>query len=435
MTKQRVLIIGGGIAGLRVAVMLDPTMYEVEVVTPQVGGLLAQHYVEAWGDTFTYDFGGHVYGLNTTFSKYIERFEATRFHDRNAIYMELNGNIVPYPVQDFSEQLTAPLKVEWPGDLPWRESDTMATFAYEAFGEQFVDGWFRPFNERVWTVTLEEMASDWLATRVKIPDKTKQQRTWGPNNQFLYCPGHIFIDAMQGDVWLNGHTIRSGQVNTIVKGEKELYAVIDNYNLTVEPYDIIINTSSLAAMLETFGHDRLTPYLISNNIAYAGVSCNREYEGTPFTWAYGDIGTAIHRFTHLSQYHECLAPEGMSSFLFEAPYRAQQNSQFMANVMYYMQMLGFSKDEYEVNFFSSPGYPIPMMGARPLIATAKRDFADQNIFSIGRWGSHAYLNADNIFDEADNLAAYLNGDDTTGRLNEYLWSDRYYSVYRDGGDE
>jgi hypothetical protein len=91
-------------------------------------------------------------------------------------------------------------------------------------------------------------------------------------------------------------------------------------------------------------------------------------------------------------------------------------------------MLRLRIPEWKAFPFSSAGYPVPTRGIRARIAMMKKVLMDKRLYSIGRWGSHAYFNADHCVDEARNVAAVINGE---GNMSQYLWSSHYYKVYQE----
>lgn len=432
---KNVLVVGGGISGIRIASQLDSSMYNVTIISPEPGGLLAQHVIEQWGAEWRFDYGGHVYAPGTSFARYLETLPHTRTIDkREAYYSELvdDGiNIVDYPVQDFASDLRNPLRVEYPQAVPAYSGQSLATFANQTFGSEFVDGWFRPFNERVWTTQLETMDSDWITTRVRIPDG-KPKGDWGPNASFLYCPGDAFIYDML-DYAINDRGVRyiDGKVRYFEFNKIGQFSVYGAYAEHIMMSDILISTLPITMTVGALGQSIANAAI--NKIWYACVMTNRPFSGDKdFHWLYGDITTPVHRITHLSRYHETLAPKFGESYLFEIPMKhsAEVDHTYSLVVDNYMRSFGFARGEYNVEYCSSLGYPIPMLGIRHDVSAAKTTLRDANVYSIGRWGSHAYFNADHIFDEADNLAAFLNGDETNQRLHSYLWSDHYYGVYK-----
>ncbi len=257
---KKILIIGGGISGLRIASLLDTSQYDVQLVSKEFGGLLGSSTASAYGGNFIFDYGGHVYGLDTSFEKYIKEMSDTVYHNRNAYYIEHNleskgNNWVPYPVQDFSHNLIRPLTVEWPYEIQFDLDDTFEDFSYYVFGDDFVNNWFRPFNERVWSAQLSEMDCDWIATRVKVPDK-QSNSSWGPNNQFAYCPGQIFINRMVNEALKNGVSLANGTIKNLdLNISGGINYVIDNYTSIANSADIIINTAPIAEMFsDTFSY-------------------------------------------------------------------------------------------------------------------------------------------------------------------------------------
>lgn len=441
---MRALVIGGGISGMEAATSLVRRGMSVTMVTKNLGGLLSSHLVRnPFGPYgyFEFDYGGHVYSLGTSFHRMLADNENLTLLERKAFYLEMIGtnNWVPYPVQDFADQLVKKSVSSYTfGQVPKYGGQSLETFAIEAFGAQFYHDWFEHFNSRVWTTSPDKLDSDWIASRIKLPS-AEPQKNWGPNSKFFYIPGNRMIEAVVGTPAFQEVRVVYGNVIDLAHEGGRWEAVYDTpkQRSYMDGFDVVVNTMPIASLLETMGKPLrgFSPH--RNRIMLAGVMINgiTEYE-RDFTWLYPDIWTRCHRVTNLSAYSPDLVPDpGCSSLLFEFPYdhrffkntKSAMRREFESDLHNILDSLGVRN--WTVSWFDSEGYPVPELGIRAKIASIKRDLLNENVYTIGRWGSHAYLNADHCIDEA---RAAVNLIDTFDDPYPYLYSSIYYLPYRQG---
>ncbi|CAD6193879.1 unnamed protein product [Caenorhabditis auriculariae] len=190
---MKFVIIGSGPTALGAAFRLYeliengsiPSETEVLIVEKErdVGGL-ARSVTDDRG--FTWDLGVHITGA----SKYI-KFTNTintlvdawnviprRVKAYMAHVTEDGQNVVedyvPYPVQNSIPYFKEEMKkrcLEELSQLPTVVSHkNFGEFTRDTFGESLQKEFIRPYNEKVWTVKLEEMNTAWVANRVPRPE-------------------------------------------------------------------------------------------------------------------------------------------------------------------------------------------------------------------------------------------------------------------------
>ncbi|GAG24408.1 unnamed protein product, partial [marine sediment metagenome] len=168
---ENCVVAGGGFTGLYLAYLLGKQGMRVTIMSSNIGGLIQSHEDEG----FYFDFGGHVYTEQAPILNEIMTKAGAVRHERAAFYFSKKFGRVPYPVQDYADQLG--IKIESSILEPSLSAD-LTMWALATFGKQFYQKFFAPFNRRVWTMDPEKMASDWIGTRVKQP--TEREENWGP---------------------------------------------------------------------------------------------------------------------------------------------------------------------------------------------------------------------------------------------------------------
>lgn len=397
---MKIVILGGGISGLVVAQQLEQ-QHEVIVISPDLGGLIQSFDVS--GGRF--DTGGHVYSATSKIAPFLRSIGAIE-HQRKAFYFHKWKDLIPYPVQDFADQLD--LKIQ-----PAEAIDTanFGRLAYSLFGQDFCEKWFFPFNRRVWTSSPFDMDTDWMINRVKLPTQDPQP-TWGPNQTFLYVPGSKIVDALQPKLWVEDRVVRIDIKNKCV--------TLLNSDSTID-FDILISTLPIETLCLLSGQRRPQAGLPYNHVLSVGIMLDRKIEAD-FSWIYCDLASPAHRITLLSRYFPGNATDDRDSLLVEFPYRGQA-------VDFYPELDKIRRAfEAKIAFTwvrHTLGYPIPRMSARYFVQQWKKQLPDY-VYSIGRWGSHAYYNIEHICHEAEATARLILGDATIDDIDDYTWGKFYY---------
>ena len=441
---MKVLVIGGGLAGLSAATLLTRFGIEVVTMTPEFGGLMSNVATgNPFGEgVFQFDFRLNAYPKEHAFHQLIRGVEGLTEHKRQAYYLEMphteHGHWIDYPVQSHSDQLLkSGSVVPSVSELPEYESDTsLKEVAVDLFGSRFYEDWFEPFNERMFSTDLAQLDSDWLTTKVAMSGH-EAGSNWGMDNEFVYVPGNKITKTMIAslaeyaeDSWIWANAQAESLFQT-----KQGWNVVGrsgSSQLTLGPFDAVISTMGIAELVGSL--ERMQgvsqPYTQSNRIISCGVMLPGRYEGKPFTWFYPDVSLRAHRVSLQSRLSPEMSPGEQDSLLIEFPTFDELNQNVMESlsldVETLMKLLGI--DTYSSVWFSNKGYPIPTLGIRGQVAETKRQLARHKLYSTGRWGSHALLNNEHILGEVLRCVNYLMTDEEE---HEYLWSTDFYQVYEE----
>jgi protoporphyrinogen oxidase len=446
MSNNRLVIVGGGITGVWAALHARAQGLPVTIISADpLGGLISSVETKSRDSSvFLSDLGGHVYTLQDKRVAELMEEAGAQYHDRNAVYLG-KGGTVPYPVQDHPDLLGIPIV---PQDQQPASND-LYSWAVSKFGPQFVESWYRPFNQRVWTADLEEMSCDWVASRVKVVDQPSQN--WGPNSRFAYAPGRDIVAVLSTrmmEAGLGGPDFLAihGEVDH-VDAKKRVIRVKSGLNhsgILVE-YNSLVWTAKPHDLVASVGLD--PSGLVSNTVAVFAVYTEPlGSERHDWHWAYADVSASVHRITNLSLYHPAVSSKG-NVYIFEVPFRKGYRnapswaatpdliSRHLTYSKYYTTETDFNaclqdaglpelmftvKDAHVLKF---SGYPIPLVGVRSIMTEAKGRLAELGIFLAGRWGDWGYYNIDHCFSSAE---AAVNS--TSGTLSpHYLRSSFYYA--------
>ncbi|HSH03620.1 MAG TPA: FAD-dependent oxidoreductase [Anaerolineae bacterium] len=173
------LILGAGIAGLTAGRELRRYGHQVTIVekSSTVGGL-ARSYER---DGYRFDLGGHrFHSHNPSVIRWLQELlgddllTVTR-HSR----ILLNGRFIPYPLQ-FPQALAAlpPHRALYAlGSYLYAQyrhrhlpDDTFENWITKRFGPVMYNTFFRPYNQKVWGVNPKNIAAEWGAQRLTLPN-------------------------------------------------------------------------------------------------------------------------------------------------------------------------------------------------------------------------------------------------------------------------
>lgn len=431
--KSKVVIAGAGITGLRLAELLGKLGAEPLVVSWDCGGLIEQYT----DNGFHFDYGGHVYTPVDPGVRNLMEASGAIKHERNAVYLQ-KGKTIPYPVQDH-------VAIDSHDFSLVKSATNLQELGTYAFGKEFYENFFGPFNRRVWTVDPIEMDVDWIKNRVKLPaPQSGTREKWGPNATFLYAQGTSITLNLIKAANEAGASIVHGKIDDVDLERKRLL-VSNMQKARYIEYERLYWTLPLKKIAPHVGIS--SSAFLMNHVLSVGLGF-RDILPYNFHWAYFDVSLSPHRVTLLSGYHPKNSPNGKDSLLIEYPYRwpdyplprffapsLQMKTDYVMNEQVHRGVgvkvlenaeLDIKPQMLEVaSVGNAPGYPIPTRGIRKIVAETKRRLIPHGIYTAGRWGSWGYFNIDHCFKDAENAVAWaaVAGED---ELEEYLYARFYY---------
>ena len=418
--SARTIIIGGGLSGLALAARIPNSLLISE---SEIGGLI----LNTVKDGFSFDFGGHVYTTtDDRINNIMSEIPEASYHKERKAFFTLDKK-VPFPVQDNAHQLGLVVEPHLIQNAKFLDVKNFSDYSNMVLGEEFTQGFMRPFNERVWSTSMEDMDFDWTMGRVKAPSASRTN--WGMNSSFWYATGHQIAYRMYIRAIGNGTTFVSGEVVDIN---------LEGHRITAKIAGEVVEYT-YTQLFDTAGIFNKQP---TNMVLSIGVGLDSKID-YDFDWTYLKFGQSAHRVTLLSRYAEGLTPHPwQDSLLFEVPFTHSNARSMSADIKKltssaangseklfikkFMLSTGFSDAEkFDVKTVwmnISRGYPIPVVGHRVKTRMVKRALLSKDVFLCGRWGAHGYYNFQHILDDADAAVAAANNH----HLSPYLTGSFYY---------
>jgi protoporphyrinogen oxidase len=254
MTKKKVVIIGGGLAGLSAGyhlLELEPVLFEKE---PVIGGL-CRSFTQ---DGFTFDCTGHLIHLKNQYTKDLVAHilpDAFNAHERLAA-IHSKSVTTPYPFQANTYGL--PPEVIKECVVGFVESmhvngnggpKNFHDWVLRTFGAGIAKHFMLPYNEKFWKQDLRTITSDWVSWSIPKPTLNEvvngalglTNKGMGYNPKFIY-PRNGGIDCLPQALARPLTQIHVGETVRTIDPKKK---VVEFRSGRVEKYDFLISTLPL----------------------------------------------------------------------------------------------------------------------------------------------------------------------------------------------
>ncbi|UCB56957.1 MAG: FAD-dependent oxidoreductase [Candidatus Omnitrophota bacterium] len=428
--KTKLVILGGGLAGLSAAYHSGGSIYEKE---PAAGGLCRSERI----DGYTFDRGSHIFhGRDPYVLNLLENALGITFKMQSrSCWIYSHGVYTKYPfqvntyglaenvVQDclrgFREVCHKPRK---------KEFDNYRDWIYATFGKGIAEHFYIPHSEKFWTIPVEEMTTDWLDVRVPIPKledvvrgaESYQTREFGPNAQFRY-PREEGMGRLP-----RGFLTKDLQI----RPEKEAVS-IDTHNKTIEfsdgektDYEILVSTIPVPELIRLLKDvppeiKKSAEGLRCNSIFCVYIGIEKE-NLTDNHWVYfPEDEFPFFRISFPMNLSPYCAPKNRSSILAEVPYskyRPIDRSKIIDSVIEALIRAEILQKTDKIDKVGSYdivyGYPIYDHSRKDNVFRLERYLKEKSILIAGRYGRWEYqwmhdaiLDGKRVAEEADKLSS------------------------------
>jgi protoporphyrinogen oxidase len=423
MTNKKIVIIGAGPTGLGAAYRLHELGYDNWMLyekSDYVGGHSSSH-VDAHG--FVWDEGGHViFSHYPYFDKLVDDMLGKAENQLVRESWIVKGESwIPYPFQNNLRYLPKSIQLSCllgaakacASGNP-KASANFREWILATFGEGIAEAFMFPYNSKVWTTPLEQMAKSWMAERVAVVDfkrllenvlYERDDAGWGPNSKFRF-PLH----GGTGEIYRNmakrfPEKVKTGKELVALDAERRQVSFADGSGDT---YDVLISTGPLDLLIGMLNaaDNRLLDAagdLHHNNLLVLGLGLEKKIE-TGKCWIYfADPEIPCYRATYFSHYSPFNVPKGdtdrYSSLMCEVSFRVGETpdpSQALDQVISGLirsKMLEESDRSRIVSRYHRTvaySYPIPTLGRDRALALLQPALMEKQIYSRGRFGAWRY---------------------------------------------
>lgn len=418
-----VIIAGAGISGASLASLIGRSLDTLILEKDDgPGGLIKCKRFD--GHLFHLT-GGHVF--NSKNSKVVEwfweQFQASDFalHERNAV-VGLNGQVIPYPIennifrlpQDLSKRIYKEVLTmnnsrnssfpSTPGSASFEE------FLAQTFGQTLYELYFKPYNEKIWMMSLSEIPISWLEGKLPMPSPQDiilvnlcREKENGMVHSSFYYPtnngSQHLIDTLLASC---GARLSCNSPLESIRIKKSSLFVNDTYSANMLVYtgdarkllDIIKDPPADLANILT----RLTT-LKSNGTT--NILCTTE--PVPYSWEYlPSKSVRPHRIIYTGNFSKLNNGnnEDLSCVV--------EISGYLDKSLAVQQAIALPRIKKTIRYNYTPNsYVIQEPSTRAMISAAKAALSEYNIFLLGRFAEWEYYNMDKCIESAMALAEII----------------------------
>ncbi len=419
--KKRLLVLGGGLAGLCISKLLSDEFEEVLLLEkePQLFGLCRTKLYN------TYDqqnipidiFGGHVF--NSTNPKVLDFVfsilpkEQWNPLARNAkIFMD--GKIIGFPFEfnlyEFGKEFMERCLNEMGQQV---DPTNLETYILTKYGKTACDKYFTPYNRKIWENPLNTVGTNWIQPHktpimdvegIRVRNGIPGSKDTRMIHSTFYYPRTIGIQQVLQQIQ---RSIPNLLVKNTIGRPITLRQRDGIWHLTGTwgdlAADVVVSTIPVNDLRVAVGMPPIE-WLKCHGTDF--VVCETDFfDANPdITWCYfPEKNVKFHKLSNFSYFTQ----RQHKIAVIDAPYysfREGNKEKKIAAETPYLQEFSFKTIEV---FHKFPTYPIPPANHEEEIVEEIRKLERISIYSAGRWGLHSYDNIDVTIGKCMDLAERL----------------------------
>ncbi|MCK4648266.1 FAD-dependent oxidoreductase [bacterium] len=432
--SNRIVILGAGLSGLACTRYLKKN-YSIFEKESRVGGLCRSEKI----DGFTFDYTGHLLHLKKDENKrlikkllgknlFLQKRKAWIYSKEIYTKYPFQANIYGLPEEVIEECIDGLSKTRKPSNRqtgkPSNSSANFKKWIYRNFGKGYAKHFMIPYNEKLWTVPLEEMSTEWTKRFIPIPTlkeglagaRGRQEKDFGYNIRFYY-PLRRGIEELPKSFlpFVRRINLNSTATRISLKDKK-----IRFNNGKEKKYQRLVSTIPLPELIKII--DRIPEKInkASKRLRYVSVlnlnlGIRRENISDKHWVYFPEKDFSFYRVGFASNFSSYLAPKGTSSIYAEISYskdRPLDKKRIIKRVIKDLMKVGIitSRDRILVKLVLDIKYAYPLYdhNHREGVATIQKFLRENDIYSIGRFGSWEYLSMEDVINRARTTAYKLN---------------------------
>lgn len=443
MSRGRALgILGAGASGLSLALLthLDHLLIEA---AGHAGGHAGSTSIDGW----TFDQGPHIMFsrdqllLDCMVASLGSNVHQSRRNNRVAVA----GALARYPIENDLAALPHPLRANALIDLMQARQqqdpapENLAQWFTANFGPTLVDEYFRPYNEKLWKVPLEELSMSWSE---RIPQPPWEDVVRGAVGELSegYLHQLYYSYPQQGgyaallDAWASGiheERLAVGQeVSEILPAKDSVTVRTSSAEWAFEQVVSTLPLSRLVTLVpgvpaevqDSVARLVVNP-IIATTLGFRGEDPNQ------FTAVYiPDPDYLVNRVSYPAVFSPQNAPDGCFSVQAEITCRpgaevmSWPDGRIREHVLEGLRSRRLVPGDAELVFDCvqrfDEGYVVYPRGYEEDVRRATDWFASKSIILHGRFGSHNYLNVDGCLRLSLDLARQLGAEITDQQVLE-----------------
>ena len=377
-------------------------------------------------------FSRHELLLNCMVASLGENVHQCRRKNRVAIA----GGLARYPIENDLAALPLPLRSD--ALLSFLEAQrqphtphNLAEWFTAHFGEVLVSAYFRPYNEKVWKVPLEQLSMSWADRIPRPPTEDVVRGALGESregylHQLYYSYPLIGGYGALTEAWAsalpNDHLVLDTRIEHIEPTQHgvKVYAAGKSWS-----FDRVVSTIPLHALVdlvpgvpdtirEAIGHLIVNPMVVAT-LGFSG------HDPNEYTAVYvPDADFLVNRVSYPAVFSPRNAPEGCFSVQAEitanpgADVLKWPDEPIVEHVLRGLTARSLIPDEAQLVFQQvdrfDPAYVVYTENYERHLELVRSWFEERGLLLHGRFGAHKYLNVDGCLESSIELARRLGAD-------------------------
>ncbi len=430
--SNKIVILGAGLSGLTCAYYLRKN-YSIFEKDSRVGGLCRSERI----DGFTFDYTGHLLHLKRDENKRLIKklLGKNLFLQKRKSWIYSKGVYTKYPFQANIYGLPEEIIKECiDGFREVRTNRKRYTvnrkpvdfkeWIYKNFGEGYAKHFMIPYNEKLWTIPLEEMSTEWTRRFIPVPTlkealvgaRGRQEKDFGYNIRFYYpLKGGIEELPKSFLPLIKRANLKTEATRISLKDKK-----IKFNNGKEKKYQRLVSTIPLPELIKIIDRTPEKVSRASEGLRYVSVfnlnlGIKRENISDKHWIYFPEKEFAFYRVGFTSNFSPYLAPEGMSSIYTEVSYskdRPLDKKGIVKRITKDLIKAGIitSRDRILAKLALDIKYAYPLYdhNHRESVAIIQKFLRENDIYSMGRFGSWEYLSMEDVINQARTTAQQLN---------------------------
>lgn len=402
------IIIGGGITGLSYAMFSEDSDYLILEKEGELGGYCRT----TKRNGYIWDYSGHFFhfqdaaikdlilsGITTEIAD-IDKHTRIKYKDR----------LIDYPFQKNIHQLPKQELIDCLYDLFMVRDSSYSTFQemlFYKFGKSIAEKFLIPYNEKLYACHLDTLDKEAMgrffpyAEKEDIIRNFKSKENDSYNNKFIYPRGGAIEYVHSISNRLDHSKIR---LNTGVKNiSMSDHIVILSSGESIH-YDRLISTVPFPQLLHLAGLEYDHSIYTWNKVLVFNLGFNKKGHNTTDHWLY--FPEKKYCFYRVGFYDNILGENKMSLYV-ELGFEKEAiitPSEWLERILFDLRLAGILSEgqtliDYE-NIIMDPAYVHVNTRSIADVKQKKSILADNDIYSIGRYGSWCYCSIEDNIKEA-----------------------------------
>lgn len=427
--KTKIVILGGGLAGVSLAYFLRKLKKEFVLFEKEsrLGGLCKTEKIGG----FNFDFCGHLLHFRNKdiflLIKSLLRNNLIRHKRKAGIYSF--GKFIPYPFQAnlyglpskiMKRCLVDFLKAHLNG-AKISSTNNFLEWCYKNFGRSITDYFMKPYNEKFWTVPLEELSYEWVDGLVVIP-KIKQiiERTLTPSKRnlgyhsFFWYPKEGGIDNLIKAFLLHIDSKKIFKECEVIKIDP-ISKRVEFKNGFKEKYDVLISTLPLPELprILNFPNFILKFFKKLKWISIFNLNLGVREKSKQWHWIYfPEKEISFYRTGFFNNFFQNSSYTSLYTEVSYSQNKPIDKKKIVVRIVEDLLKIGIIEKRENIKEtaindikYAYPVYDLDWEEAREKILNY---FKKYEIFCIGRFGSWKYMSMEDVILESLKFSKFIN---------------------------